>query len=226
MRSPLVVVTGVGTGVGKTHAAEALLWAWRKHGRVVGFKPVETGVDPQAMAATDDGGRLESASTFHVKHLVGVRLAAPLSPHLAAEREGRVLEPIAWVETIAALRSQADGVVVELAGGLFSPVTAQLLNVDLLRLLEPSKVVVVAYDRLGVLHEVIATSRASAIAFDVLLNTPTHCDASTGTNVTELRRFVGHRILGPMPRGGAEVLADDPAISSLISEVRVARAPS
>lgn len=225
MVAPLVVVTGVGTGVGKTHVAEALLLAWGKVGRVAGFKPVETGVDP--LAATDDGSRLERASTFHVKHSErAVRLHAPVSAHLAAEREGRVLDPGEWVRVIDELRDACDGVVVELAGGLFSPLGPALTNADVVARLQPDKTLLVASDRLGVLHDVIAASRACPLAFDVLLTAPETLDASTGTNAVELRRFVAHRVLGALPRATPAALSEHSIISSLISEVRVARGPS
>jgi dethiobiotin synthetase len=224
--APLVVVTGVGTGVGKTHVAEAILRSWGRGAKVAGWKPVETGV-PEAVGPEDDGGRLEAASTFHVKHSeLGVRLRTPVSPHLAAEREGRVLDPNVWMLTIARLRDACEGLVVELAGGLFSPITPLVTNADLLARLEPTKTLLVAVDRLGVLHEVIATSRAFGRPLDVLLIAPTTADASTGTNATELRRLCAHPVLGPLPRASVGVLADHPAIASLISEVRVSRAPS
>ena len=226
MSAPLIVVTGVGTGVGKTHVAEAMLHRWGRVGRVVGFKPVETGV-PAEVHRDDDGGRLEAASTFHVKHSeLGVRLRAGVSPHLAAEREGRALDPSSWVERSGRLREACDGVVVELAGGLFSPLTLSVLNVDLLLRLAPTKTVLVAVDRLGVLHDVLATSRAYAGELDVLLVAPTEPDASTSTNAAELRRFCAHAVRGPLPRASSTTLADDPAIASLISEVRVVRGPS
>ncbi len=226
MKAPLVVVTGIGTNIGKTHLAEALLLRWGRDARVAGFKPVETGVGDEVLG-TDDAGRLEAASTFHVKHSeLGVRLRAPVSAHLAAEREGRVLDLAAMTATVDRLREVCEGVVVELAGGLLSPITATLLNVDLLARLAPTKTLLVAVDRLGVLHEVLATSRAALHVVDVVLVDPLERDASTGTNAAELRRFCAHVVRGPLPRASSKTLAEDPTIASLISEVRAGRDPS
>lgn len=221
-----MVVTGVGTGLGKTHLAEALVRRWGRNARVAGFKPVETGVG-EDVCATDDGGRLEAASTFHVKHSeLGVRLRTPVSPHLAAEREGRVLDVAVLTATVERLRQACDGVVVELAGGLFSPFTGALLNADVLAHLEPSKTLLVAVDRLGVLHDVLATSRAAHRPLEVVLIDPVERDASTGTNAAELRRFCAHVVWGPLPRASSLALADDATVASLISEVRGVRGPS
>ena len=86
-RAALIVVTGTGTGIGKTHIAEAILRAWARHrpgARLIGLKPIESGV---SVGAVTDSGRLAAASTFHVKQS-GYALSAPLSPHLAARQRG------------------------------------------------------------------------------------------------------------------------------------------
>lgn len=190
----LVLVTGVGTGVGKTHFAEALLRAAASagRGRIVGYKPVESGVVP---GQETDQDRLDGASTFHVKH-PRVELAAPISPHLALRREGLTLDLAPIQAHVARLRSDADLVVVELAGGAFTPLDDTRTNADLLAAFPDARRVLVALDRLGVLHEVIATHRAllhepAPIAIDALvLNAAPERDASTGTNAEELKRLL------------------------------------
>jgi dethiobiotin synthetase len=64
IRAALVVVTGTGTSIGKTHFAEALILAWRRTARVLGLKPIESGVVPGALT---DVERLQAVSSFHVK---------------------------------------------------------------------------------------------------------------------------------------------------------------
>ena len=132
----LVVVTGTGTGIGKTHVAEALLRAWARHqpgARLVGLKPIESGVTP---GAASDAARLAAASTFHVKQL-GYALSAPLSPHLAAREEGLTIDAANIVESVERVTRTADGVLVELPGGLFTPIGPGRTNADLLAALCP-----------------------------------------------------------------------------------------
>ena len=91
---PAVFVTASGTDIGKTYVAEALLRQWRQSGRTVAvLKPLLSGYDP-ADAANSDTGRLLAASGVAITpesiDLVSPwRYAAPLSPDMAAAREGK-----------------------------------------------------------------------------------------------------------------------------------------
>src|SRR5205085_10256818 len=106
---PLVIVTGTGTEIGKTHVSVALVRAWaealRSQGspsRVAGLKPVESG-------GTADIAGLEQASTFHVKRdRVPYMLARPVSPHLAAREAGVVIDPARIAAFVTAVRDEAD----------------------------------------------------------------------------------------------------------------------
>lgn len=224
--APLVLVTGVGTGIGKTHFAEALVRAWaRRAPRVVGYKPIESGVEA---GVPNDQTALDRASTFHVKHH-RVELGAPLSPHLAARREGRPLDLPHIVEHVRTLCASCDGVVVELAGGAFSPLDDARTNADLVAMLaEPhprARVVLVASDRLGVLHDVIASLRALAhgptpLHVDgIVLQTPAHVDASTGLNGDELARWASAPVT-VVPRGAPH---DDAVVTAAGEALRTLR---
>lgn len=206
MSAPLLLVTGTGTEIGKTVAASGLVSAWaRRGGAVAGVKPIESGQDD----AGNPGGdvhALGQVSTFHVTRFTPPYLLADaVSPHLAARRERRTIEPRVVAEWLAPIREAADAVVLELPGGLFSPLTDELTNADLVLALAPTKVVLVAPDRLGVLHDVIAATRAArtcGIAIDgILLSSPAEADTSTGTNAGELGRVMRSvPVLGVLPR--------------------------
>lgn len=214
MRAPLIVITGTGTGIGKTHIARALLLAAhadRVHGdHVFGFKPVESGV---VDGVTSDAELLDRASTFHVKQSPGLRLRAGLSPHLAAELEGARLDWPSVARFVTDLRSEGVATLVELAGGLFSPLAPTLRNVDAIGALDPTSTLLVAPDRLGVLHDVGAALAGAAHASTridaVGLVACAEVDASTGTNARELARFTDVPILGAWPRAQPEALARD-----------------
>jgi dethiobiotin synthetase len=210
MPGRLIVVSGTGTAIGKTHLAEALLIAWQRAGlRVVGFKPVESGAsgadDPQS-----DGARLARASSFHVKHMRTV-FPEPLSPHLCARLHGLPITVDPFVSAATAGRTQADAAVLELPGGLFSPLGPALLNADVAAALTPDVLVLVAPDRLGVLHEVVSTVRAaSAMSLPIhaaALIEPEHPDASTGLNATELGDLAPGLLVVTLPRAPARQLA-------------------
>jgi dethiobiotin synthetase len=219
----LVVVTGTGTEIGKTHLSEALLRAFAEGGqrRVAGIKPIESGVTPDVES---DAQRLERASTFHVKPPV-YALAAPVSPHLAAREAGVVIDVAAVADSIRPLRANADVLLVELPGGLFSPLSSTATNADLARLLAPDFLLLVCPDRLGVLHDVGATLRAArgvplAIHATAVVAPPA-ADASTGGNAAELADVVRAPRVFSVPRGPVDRLAADPAVRALAQHIRL-----
>ncbi|HEY8091274.1 MAG TPA: dethiobiotin synthase [Polyangiaceae bacterium] len=217
----LIVVTGTGTEIGKTHVSESLLVALGREGLgVAGLKPVESGVGPGGLS---DADRLSRASTFHVKRFT-VGLRAPVSPHLAARIEGVHVDLDLLRSAVRSVLGAADAVLVELPGGLFTPLTDDVLNVDFARSLAPDLTLLVAPDRLGVLHDVLATSTAATsngLRLDALvLVEPASHDASTGTNAAELRRLSRIPVVVTLPRGGAETVAGSPAIRLMARLVR------
>src|SRR5437868_1090187 len=127
----LVIITGIGTEIGKTHVSEALLRALSGGRRVVGVKPVESGVGTTGDA---DAARLARVSTFHVKHRA-YAFGPAVSPHLAARRAGVDIDVWGLAADLRGLRSLADLTLVELPGGLFSPLSATESNADLARAL-------------------------------------------------------------------------------------------
>jgi len=185
----IYAITGTGTGIGKTHVACALIGALAAAGRrVVGWKPVESGVPDVAVPGADEAALREASAG---EGATTVRLVDPVSPHLAARRMGISIDPSSFVTTLEALVAAHEDVVVELAGGLYSPMTDRLTNADwLAALATPVRVVLVAPDRLGVLHDVGVAARAMAhdeIALHaVVLSAPAHPDDATGTNAAEL----------------------------------------
>jgi dethiobiotin synthetase len=227
----LVVVSGTGTEIGKTHVSEAILLTWRAQGvRAVGVKPVESGVvtsappgaggPPVRSPQDSDAARLARASAFHVKPF-GYVFPDPISPHLAARRQRTTIRPEPIVEGVRALLPAADVVLVELPGGLFSPLAEGLFNADLAAGLQPDALLLVAPDRLGVLHEVVASTRAATTAKlrvdGIVLVAPDQGDASTGSNAGELARFAAPPVLASTGRGTPAELALTPALQRLVA---------
>lgn len=212
MTSPLLLVTGTGTEIGKTVVSTGLVAAWgRREIAVAGLKPIESGQAPSGQLGGDVLA-LGQVSTFHVTRFTPPYLLVDaVSPHLAARREGRTIDPDVIARWLRPIREAADAVVLELPGGLFSPISDALTNADLVPLLAPTKVVLVAPDRLGVLHDVLATTRAAAaqgIRIDgLLLSAPAAPDTSSGTNAAELERVLPSvPVLGVLPRASREEL--------------------
>jgi dethiobiotin synthetase len=204
----IIAITGTGTGVGKTHVACALVAGLRARGlRAVGWKPVESGVaDDQP---DSDEARLRIASGIAAAPTT--RFREPLSPHLAARRVGISIDGAAIRATLDELAAKWEVVVLELAGGLFSPLNDEQTNADWLATASGYRLVVVAADRLGTLHECVATIRAAAhtgVAIRAIVTSPpANPDASTGSNAAELRRLVPGLPIIELPRASVDELA-------------------
>ncbi len=187
----------------------------RRGAAAVGLKPVETGFRD---AALSDAARLTAASSFHVKH-TGARFEDPVSPHVASREAGAPIRLTALAAEVQAIRPQADVTVVELAGGLFTPLTEAELNADFARQLRADQLVLVAPDRLGVLHDLIAATRAAdamGLPIDgILLVAPEHGDTSTGRNAAEVPRLLRVPLLGSLPRAPSSALADHPEMQRI-----------
>jgi dethiobiotin synthetase len=150
-------VTGTDTGVGKTRVSCALLHALRLQGRrCVGMKPVAAGGDEDVLALRD-------ASNVAVPHELDnpYRLLEPVSPHIAAAREGASIDVALLCERLRALQQRADAVVVEGAGGFCVPLTDTLTGADLAAALQLPVILVVGL-RLGCLNHALLTQEAIA----------------------------------------------------------------
>jgi dethiobiotin synthetase len=156
-------VVGTDTGIGKTHAACALLHALaRRHARVCGMKPIAAGGIEKAGGWTnEDSVAHREASTIRVPPELDnpVLLPEPLSPHIAAARAGRPIEFATVVSAFAALQARSDAVVVEGAGGFLVPLSDTETGADLAVALDLPLVLVVGM-RLGCLNHALLTAEA------------------------------------------------------------------
>ena len=202
-----VLVVGTGTEIGKTHVTTCLLSHARAQGRRVrAYKPIATGIeglceDAERHAAALDSPYLHPTFAFR----------RPVSPHLAAREEVRVIDLDTIRQRADDMGRDADAVIIEGAGGLFTPLSETITNVALVHCLLPAVVVLVAPDRLGVLHDIGACSaaaRASGIEISaVVLSAPSASDASTGSNALELARMGHGPIAGVFPRAKFDALS-------------------
>lgn len=209
----MIVVGGTGTGIGKTHLACALALAWGEVGPTATYKPVETGVPEGARG--EDAERLDEVATFHVKHARRWTFVQPLTPARASRLEGRPLDLAEIVAAIRAVDAEAPRTVVELPGGLFSPLTARATAADVIRALD-TPWVLVAPNRLGVLHDVLAciegrTSLPLPIA--ILLSRPE--GAAAESNAEELRRWTPVPVHS-LPDAPVQVLARSAELRGLV----------
>jgi 8-amino-7-oxononanoate synthase len=113
------IVTGTGTGVGKTVFAAGLMQALDG----VYWKPVQAGLDPDS-----DTDRVRVLSDLPAGRFLpeAYRLRTPVSPHEAAAREGVAIDP----ERLGIPGGERP-LVIEGAGGLMVPLTDEVLFIDM-----------------------------------------------------------------------------------------------
>lgn len=150
-----LVIAGTGTGVGKT-LLSALLMV--RYGEALGLhylKPVQTGYPKES--DTRQVKRLSGLSgKLFFKEFACFSLVA--SPHLAAEKEDRLLDLSRLTNYILEC-VEKERTLIELAGGLLAPLTRKQTNLDLLAALA-LPVVLVADTRLGTINHTLLSLEA------------------------------------------------------------------
>lgn len=203
----IVFVVGTGTDVGKTHVTAALMRAAGP--RAGAWKPIATGM-------TDAYG--DDARAIGAKEPPLFRFEPPISPHLAARQLGTTITAHAIVDKANDLVDGHDPFFVESAGGLFSPISDAETTFEIWRELAKgsatTRLLLVAPDRIGVLHEITATVRAANISPVIALSAPAVPDASTGTNAAEIRRLRLAKAVVEFPRATPD-LSKEPALECL-----------
>ena len=196
-------VTSCGTGRGKTHVAESLIRDWRAAGRRVEvLKPVISGFDPQDAAGSDTGRLLaaagEALTPEAIDRVSPWRYAAPLSPDMAAAREGRsvpVDEIVAFCRTAVASAEAVDAdLLVEGAGGVMVPLDETRTMRDLMAALEIPAILVVGSYLGSLSHTLTAFEalRARGVTVDrIVVNQTEDSDIPLSEIRDTLRRFVG-----------------------------------
>ena len=215
---PGIFVTGTDTGVGKTFAACVLIHALRARGvRVAPMKPVAAGAIERggAWINEDTAALLDAAGwdAARAADVTPVLLREPMAPHIAAEREGRVIELTPICSAFARVATVGTFTVAEGVGGFRVPLGPRLDTVDLARTFALPVVLVVGM-RLGCLNHALLTAQAIEAAGLTLAgwiaNTIDPRMAVPDENVAALRERLAAPLLGRLPhapQAGAQSLA-------------------
>ncbi|MDA8434458.1 MAG: dethiobiotin synthase [Actinomycetales bacterium] len=204
----VLVVTGTGTGVGKTVVTAALAALARDRGsRVAVVKPGQTGVAPGEPGDLDEIRRLSLVDDLH-EH---ARFPDPLAPAAAARVAGlRPVDVAASVTEVRALADSRDLVLVEGAGGLLVRFDDDGATIaDWARSLG-APVLVVVHPSLGTLNHTALTlealaHRGIALAGVVLGSWPAGPDLAARCNVRDLETLAARPLSGALPEGAGSL---------------------
>jgi dethiobiotin synthetase len=192
-------ITGTDTGVGKTYVGATLTRLL--HARAMDVqprKPVESGCRRNAQELIPADG------TAYYQAAAGRVPLALISPYryeasVAAERAARLAgESLKLEQVLAAVTAglrPASVLLVEGAGGFYSPLCADGLNADLAAVLG-LPVVLVAADRLGCLNHILLTQAAieqrGLRTAAIVLNRFEPSPVAAMDNAEDLRRLLAH----------------------------------
>ena len=207
----VLIISGTGTGVGKTVVTAALAALARAAGhRVAVVKPAQTGIAPGAPHSSDPAAEIPDTET--VTRLSGVtdthelaRYPDPLSPEAAARVSGLApLDMAAAADYVAKLASERDLVLVEGAGGLlvrYDPAGATIAD---LAFALGAPVLTVAAAGLGTLNHTALTLEAltarKIISVGVVIGSwPASPGLAERANLSDLAVVAGAPLAGVLP---------------------------
>lgn len=193
--------------------------------RVAASKPIATGVakgpgeDAEAHAAALGAATRSPRFTFE----------PAISPSLAARKASATITLAPIVNETRELALTHDLVLIETAGGLFTPLGASaegvVTNATLALALSECDVVLVAPDRIGVLHDLgacrFAANALGLARMHVVLSAPSRSDASTGTNAAEAKALRLVDIACSFPRAEYDAPSSAAAARTLLSRLAI-----
>jgi dethiobiotin synthetase len=205
-----LVVTGTGTGVGKTILTAAIAAVAARAGqRVAVVKAAQTGIEPGDESDLDVVTRLSGVTDVHEL----VRYPAPLAPASSARLAGRDTLPVSEMVTQVRELRDRDLVVIEGAGGLLVRLDHDGGTLaDLARALR-APVIVVTTAGLGSLNAAALTCEALRMrtleCHGVVIGSwPSEPDLAETTNVEDFPTYARSLLLGALPEGIGELDPD------------------
>lgn len=148
-----ILICATNTGVGKTTATLMLLKKIKSMNMdVCGFKPVETGVSD----IPEDASLLLKESSLDkllIDDICPIKLKLPAAPYVANDYNDIDFEKV--LQSFNKLKDCCNIVIIESAGGLFTPLGKNFFNIDLYKKLNCDKLLLICDSRLGCISNAI-----------------------------------------------------------------------
>ena len=150
-------ISGTGTDVGKTYVTENLIYLLKAKGFTVSpYKPIETGCKKNKSKLIPS-----DASKFHklidkeidIDLINPYRFQQPISPNRAIRLANKKIFINDYISR-SKLLPKNDYLIVEGAGGLYSPISTDGYNIDLIKKMK-IPTVLVAKDEIGVINNIL-----------------------------------------------------------------------
>jgi dethiobiotin synthetase len=217
-------VTSTGTDIGKTFVTAGLIRYLRQSGQpVAALKPVVSGYDPSVVETSDPAVLLRAlgrpVSADEIAAIAPFRFRAPLSPDVAAAREGRSVDFDALIEFTRNAVSQKGMLFVEGVGGIMVPLDARRTVLDWMAALSLPAILVVGSYLGTISHALTALDvlrRRGLSVVAIVVSESTRDAVPLDDTVASIARFAADVPVIGLPRlpGG---LTEHPAFARLAS---------
>lgn len=200
-------ITATGTGIGKTLVTSVLTRQLRAQGKTVrALKPVISGFTDETLAESDTAELLRAmdrpVNSETIADISPWRFAEPLSPDMAAIREGRSIDFLKLIE-LSERPEQTDHTLIEGVGGAFVPLTDNHTVADWIAELS-IPVLLVCGSYLGTLSHTIATLEAlnnrRVTVTGIIISESPDSPVPLAETQAALGRFVGTVEIACLPR--------------------------
>lgn len=153
-------ITGTDTEIGKTFVSCTLLHAARAAGHTaLGMKVIAAGCDEQGRNDDVEALRAASSRQLPVDRVCPYLFAPPVAPHIAAREAGVTIDPQRIAAAFAALKDEAEVLIVEGVGGFRVLLGKEFDTADLAVQLGLPVILVVGL-RLGCINHALLTAEA------------------------------------------------------------------
>ena len=184
-------LTGTNTDVGKTFIGTKLIKELNKKYNYLAFKPIETGCRKKGSKLIPaDSSKYHSvlSKVMTLDALNPFRFVPPVSPYLAIKRARKRIYIKDYYEKLKVISKDAP-VLLEGAGGAFSPLALDGLNIDLMKMIKSINILIIK-DELGCISSAISNVLAFEkykVRLDLLvLNTQKKNDMD---NLKEIKKY-------------------------------------
>ncbi|HAV43142.1 TPA: dethiobiotin synthase [bacterium] len=208
-------ITGTDTDIGKTLVTGLLGWWLDQRGlRVITQKWVETGNGGDIDLHLQIMKRPKEEFERYIDLMLPYSFSLPSSPHLAAEVEGRTIDPERIKEKFESLSQEFEYLLVEGAGGLLVPINRESFLIDVAQEVGLS-ILVVAGNRLGAINHTLLTlevlKQRGMKVVGVVFNTYSKDQNRliTKDNPRVIERFYQDTVLGVLEFGEIEDLYEE-----------------
>jgi len=157
-----IFVTATNTDIGKTFTSKLLLETFAKRGlRVGAIKLIETGVKefaPDASALLEITQKLnEEFLAFSVNDIVPITYELPSAPYIASHNKKLDLKKLD--DAVEKLEKYCDILIIEGAGGLYVPIDAEYMMIDMISHFQATALLV-THCSLGCINDTLLSQKA------------------------------------------------------------------